>query len=112
MKKKEKEKENRKLEDLIVENDKYKTYFPVNKTKFPVDIEVENLLEIKALIPGLIFKINVSEGNEVTSGQVLMILEAMKMHNRIYTKVDGVIEKLFVKEGERVTKNQILVKIK
>jgi len=107
-----KKKENRKTQDLIVENDKYKTHGPSSFTKLPVDTEVENPLEIKALIPGLIFKINVSDGEEVTTGQILMILEAMKMRNRIYSKVDGVIEKIFVKEGERVVKNQMLVKIK
>ncbi|HAV91674.1 TPA: hypothetical protein DCW38_00615 [candidate division WOR-3 bacterium] len=105
-------KENKKSEDLIVEYDKYKTHPPTNSTKLHVDTEMENSLEIKALIPGVIQKINISEGDEVLAGQVLMILEAMKMRNRIYTKVDGIIEKISVKEGERVVKNQILVNIK
>ncbi|MDD3804095.1 MAG: biotin/lipoyl-binding protein [bacterium] len=107
-----KKKENRKTEDLYVEYDRYKTFPPQSKAKLPVDTEVENPLEVKALIPGVIVRINVSDGEEVTAGKVLMILEAMKMRNRIYSKVDGVIEKVMVKEGERVVKNQMLVRIK
>ncbi|MGE3063187.1 MAG: acetyl-CoA carboxylase biotin carboxyl carrier protein subunit [bacterium] len=107
-----KKKDNRKSEDLFVEYDKYKTFAPNVRIKLPVDTEVENPLEVKALISGLIVKINVKDGEEVAAGQVLMILEAMKMRNRIYSKVDGVVEQVVVKEGERVVKNQLLVRIK
>lgn len=105
-------KKKKQQEEILVEFDFYKTHAPSTDRRLPVDTEVENPLEIKALIPGVINKINVSEGEEVTAGQVLMILEAMKMRNRIYTKVDGIVEKILVKEGERVIKNQMLVQIK
>ncbi len=53
-------------------------------------------------MPGRVLKINVSEGDEVKKGQVLMVVEAMKMENNILSPKDGVVDKLLVKPGEMV----------
>ncbi len=64
--------------------------------------------EVKAPIPGLVTKILLSEGDTVTHGQGVMILEAMKMENEIKSPIDGKIKKLNVKPGQNVEKGQPL----
>lgn len=53
-------------------------------------------------MPGRVLKINVAAGDSVTKGQVLMVVEAMKMENNILCPADGVVDKLLVKEGDMV----------
>lgn len=67
---------------------------------------------IEAGISGNVFKINIKEGNEVKSGDVLIILEAMKMEIEVCASKDGVIEEIFVKEGDAISEGQILAKYK
>ena len=67
--------------------------------------------EVKAPIPGLVTKILLGEGDTVTHGQGVMILEAMKMENEIKSPVDGKIKKLNVKPGHNVEKGQPLFEI-
>lgn len=66
---------------------------------------------IKASIPGVIDKIDTHVGASVSSGDTLMILEAMKMLNRIKAPVDGTIKVIRVAPGEKVTKGQVLIEI-
>lgn len=67
------------------------------------------LNDVKAPMPGLIFEVNVSEGDEVKKGDPIMILEAMKMENVIKAAGDGVVKSVKVKKGDSVEKNQVLV---
>lgn len=67
------------------------------------------LNDIKAPMPGLIFEVHVSEGDEVKKGDPIMILEAMKMENVIKASGDGVVKSVRVKKGDSVEKNQVLV---
>jgi acetyl-CoA carboxylase biotin carboxylase subunit len=60
-------------------------------------------------MPGKVLKINVSEGDDVKKGQVLMVVEAMKMENNILCPKDGVVDKLLVKEGDMVDGSARLV---
>ncbi|MBL7958985.1 acetyl-CoA carboxylase biotin carboxyl carrier protein subunit [bacterium] len=64
--------------------------------------------EVKAPIPGLVTKIFLNEGDTVSHGQGVMILEAMKMENEIKAPVNGIITKLAVKPGHNVEKGQNL----
>lgn len=66
---------------------------------------------IKALIPGVVAEIGTSVGAAVKKGDTLMILEAMKMLNRIKAPVDGKVRAIGVAAGEKVTKGQVLVEI-
>lgn len=66
---------------------------------------------IKAVIPGVIERIETTVGAKVQQGDTLMILEAMKMHNRIKAPQDGTIKILQVTAGEKVAKGQILLEI-
>ncbi len=51
---------------------------------------------VMAPLPGRIFKINVQEGDEVKKGDVVVVIEAMKMENNIAVKKDGVIKSILV----------------
>jgi len=67
--------------------------------------------ELTAPMPGQIRAVNVSEGEVVTKGQTLLVVEAMKMEIRVQAPRDGVVKKLFVKQGQTVDREQILIEI-
>ncbi len=64
---------------------------------------------LKSSMPGMVLKIIVSEGDQVSKGQPLLILEAMKMENVIKASGDGVIKKIFVESGKSVEKSDKLL---
>ncbi|WFD10107.1 biotin/lipoyl-containing protein [Tepidibacter hydrothermalis] len=66
---------------------------------------------IKAPMPGTINDIKVNKGDSVTKGQVLLILEAMKMENEIMAPADGVIEDIHVSKGASVSAGEIIIGI-
>lgn len=65
--------------------------------------------DIKAPMPGLILELKVKPGDEVKKGDVVLILEAMKMENIIKSPGDGIVQALPVSLGQSVEKNQILI---
>lgn len=66
---------------------------------------------IAAPMPGKVIEIKVEKGKKVKKGDVVLILEAMKMEQEIKSEIDGYVEDISVKEGEAVTKEQILITI-
>ena len=66
---------------------------------------------IIAPIPGRIFKINVHEGDEVKKGDVLMVIEAMKMENNIVANKDAKVNKLLVSLDEMVDAGTPLIEV-
>ncbi len=58
--------------------------------------------KINAPMPGTILSVNVKVGDKVTNGQVLAILEAMKMENEILSPADGVVTFVGVNQGATV----------
>ena len=66
--------------------------------------------ELKSPMPGKIISILVEEGAEVTAGQPLLLLEAMKMENVLQCLVDGKVDKILVEKGASVNKNDLLIK--
>lgn len=66
---------------------------------------------IKAPLPGSIFKILKNVGDEVKKGEAILIMEAMKMENKIIAEKDGVITSLKVKVGDTVLQNDVLAEI-
>ena len=78
--------------------------------KMGIDMSaVAKVNDIKAPMPGLIFEINISVGDEVKKGDAIMILEAMKMENVLKSPGDGVVKAIKVAKGDSVEKNQVLV---
>jgi acetyl/propionyl-CoA carboxylase alpha subunit len=65
--------------------------------------------ELAAPMPGVVRSVNVGEGESVTKGQTLMVLEAMKMEIRIQAPFDGVVKSLAVKVGQTVEGEQVLI---
>ncbi len=62
-------------------------------------------------IPGKIFKINVSEGDSVKKGDVVIVVDAMKMENNLIAKRDSVVKKIHVSVNQMVTGNFLLVEL-
>ena len=59
-------------------------------------------------MPGVIVKINASPGEKVTSGTVVVVLEAMKMENALVAPCDGVLKAINCKSGDTVAKGATL----
>lgn len=68
--------------------------------------------ELTAPMPGQVRAVNVNEGDAVTKGQTLLVLEAMKMEIRIHAPQDGIVRKLFVKPNQTVERDQSLIDIR
>ncbi len=83
---------------------------PSTTEKKPLSVP-PGLSKIEAPLPGSIFKIVSKEGDQVKKGDVLMIMEAMKMENNILAESDGIVKTIKVKEGESVLQGDILVEI-
>jgi biotin carboxyl carrier protein len=66
---------------------------------------------LKAPMPGLVVAIPVTEGQAIKKGQVLLILESMKMQNELKAPRDGVVERIRVKTGESVEQKQTILSI-
>lgn len=64
---------------------------------------------VKSPMPGNIWKIEAKEGQEVKAGDVLLILEAMKMENEILAPRDGLVSSIAVKEGATVNTGDDLI---
>lgn len=66
---------------------------------------------LRAPMPGLVISVPVKEGQAVQRGDVLLILESMKMQNELKTPRDGTISRVRVKSGDSVEQRQILLSV-
>jgi biotin carboxyl carrier protein len=66
---------------------------------------------LKAPMPGLVVNVLVQDGQTVEKGDVLLILESMKMQNELKSPKDGVIARLKISPGDRVEKKQTLLSV-
>ncbi len=71
----------------------------------------KHIKEIKAPMPGLVLEIAVKEGQQVTEGEKILILVAMKMENSIMTHANATIKRIAVVAGQAVEKGQVLVEL-
>ncbi|WP_456327104.1 biotin/lipoyl-containing protein [Archaeoglobus sp.] len=74
-------------------------------------VEVVEGEAVKAMLPGVVTKIIVKEGESVKKGDTIMILEAMKMENEVKSPKDGIVKQIVVKEGDRVEVGDVLAVI-
>lgn len=113
----------------LIKSDFYKREYiiGVNSNKYAVKIENEldatikkiglsvgtskKSNEIIAPMPGLILSINVKEKQEVKEGDILMILEAMKMENAIECPKDGIIKSINIITGKTVSKGTKMIEL-
>jgi len=113
------------LEVLKLNREEKTVFVKVNGLKFKMQLQdkydellhmlgMDNLLttkvsDIKAPMPGLVLSLIAKVGETVQKGDVLLILEAMKMENVIKSPTDGVIKSIIIKTGDAVEKNQLLL---
>lgn len=89
---------------------------PIQQTTIPVQqppVSTEPVAgePILAPMPGTILDVKVSEGQIVKAGDILLILEAMKMENEIVSPQDGVIAKVHSSKGSTVNTGETLITI-
>ena len=92
----------------------------------PLDLEVRRarpLLErssaagrkkdgkVKPPMPGKVVEVKVKEGQTVAEGEVLVVLEAMKMQNDLKSPLGGTVKRVHVQEGTNVEASTVLVEI-
>lgn len=70
-----------------------------------------NGTQIKSPMPGTILKVNASQGQKVNEGDVLFILEAMKMENEIVASASGTVSQVLVTKGQTVETDAVLAVI-
>ena len=112
----------------------------VNKTEYEIDVEVEEEEQkylgsiviggtgshsvpttasvsavssnaVVAPLAGSVARINVAEGDEITAGQVLLVLEAMKMETEITAPAAGKVSAVLVAPGDPVQGGQALIEL-
>lgn len=66
---------------------------------------------VRTMMPGAVVRIPVSVGQTVYTGQVLVVVEAMKMENEFKAPIDGVVQSLSVAVGQAVEANTLLVTV-
>lgn len=66
---------------------------------------------LKSPMPGLVIAVPVTEGQPVKKGDVLIVLESMKMQNELKSPRDGVAARLRVSAGDRVEQHQTLLSV-
>jgi biotin carboxyl carrier protein len=99
------------LKFLNIDTSLYKTRiskkFENRKAYKPADPKI-----IMSFIPGTVIDILVKEGEHVEKGDELLILDAMKMQNRLKSPVAGIIKKISVTKGDKVSKGAVLLELK
>jgi pyruvate carboxylase subunit B len=68
--------------------------------------------DVTTPIPGVVVKVQVRLGEEVTQGQTVLIVEAMKMQSEIHTPIGGVVKRINVAEGDRVNPDEVLIAVR
>jgi biotin carboxyl carrier protein len=66
---------------------------------------------LRSPMPGMVVRVLVAVGDEVRSGQPLVVLEAMKMENELRAAGSGVVREVLVKAGEKVEKGGGLIEV-
>jgi biotin carboxyl carrier protein len=101
---------NKGLKFLNIDESLYKTNISrkfENRKKYqPVDPKM-----IKSFIPGTVLNIMVLKGQKVDKGEDMMILDAMKMQNKLKSAIAGRIKKIHVNKGDKVSKGTLLIEL-
>jgi len=96
---------------LVIDGTRYRTMynkkFENRKEYSPPDPK-----KIYSFIPGTIVKIYVKEGQEVKPGDNMLLLEAMKMKNKVIFHKESIVQSIKVKEGEKIPNNYLMLELK
>jgi biotin carboxyl carrier protein len=96
---------------LVIDGTKYRTRLN-KKFEKRKSWEKPDSRKITSTIPGTIIKVYIEEGQEVKPGDQMLILEAMKMKNKIMFHDGGTVKSLHVREGEKIPKDHLMVVLK
>lgn len=95
---------------LNIDDSLYKTRisskFKNRKPYQPADPRI-----ILSFIPGTVIGIMIKEGQDIKKGDDLMILDAMKMQNKLKCNMDGKVKTIAVKKGNKVSKGTVLLEL-
>ena len=69
------------------------------------------MVNVEAPMPGVVLRYEVKEGASVSEGDVVMVMEAMKMENEITAPASGVVKQLNFKAGDRFEEGDVLATI-
>jgi biotin carboxyl carrier protein len=72
-------------------------------------VRVASWKDIMAPLPGVITSIKVKAGDSIKSGQVVAVLEAMKMENDLQSEVDGTVREVKVEKGDSVLEGAVII---
>ncbi len=97
------------VKKLNIDDTLYETEVP---DSYGVKWEPKDIKLITAFIPGTVVEVKTIVGAKVKTGDILLILDAMKMHNELTAPIDGIVEVVAISNGERVEKNQLLIRLK
>jgi biotin carboxyl carrier protein len=100
--------EKKDLKVLKIEDTEYKTTLTSKFENRKVWKEADPK-EVHSYIPGSIVSIEVKEGQAVKNGELLLVLEAMKMNNKVVSAIDGKIKKIYVEVGQKLPKGTLLI---
>ena len=82
-----------------------------DRTAPPDQLERSRPGNVLAPLPGVVLRILVKEGERVTKGSTVAIMEAMKMENEIEANASGVVRAIAVSEGESILENALIMTI-
>ena len=77
--------------------------------EFGASLGASTATKIESPMPGKILGVSIKEGDEVLHGQVVLVLEAMKMENEISSEIEGVVKSVHVKVGDTVNADDLLI---
>jgi len=113
---------------IEVDRDEKKVRLSINGQSYSVDVKTKmdllleklgmsdmaegKIKDVKAPMPGLVLDLRVKPGQEISKGDPLMVLEAMKMENVIKASGEGTVASIEVKKGDAVEKGQLLISFK
>ena len=92
----------------IIDKDEIKAAPAASAPTVSAPAATNGATQITAPMPGTMLKVNVSNGQAVKKGDVLMVLEAMKMENEIMAPSDGTVSSLNVQAGASVETGTVL----
>ncbi|MGE0089367.1 MAG: acetyl-CoA carboxylase biotin carboxyl carrier protein subunit [Bacteroidales bacterium] len=96
---------------LCIDGDKYKTLY-TEKYKKRVNWEKPDPKKFYSEIPGTIIKIHVTVGQKVQEGDLMLVLEAMKMKNKLIFPISGTVKKIYVEENQKIPRNTLMIELK
>jgi len=101
---------NLRYQSLIIEGTKYRTLLN-RKFENRKNWNNPDPKKVISYIPGTVVKVFIREGQQVEQGDSILILEAMKMKNRIVFSRSGKVKSVNVSEGEKVPKDYVMIEL-